>query len=267
MIKQKEVADFIVLWLKDKCERASQKGFVIGVSGGIDSAVTSTLCALTGKPVIVLNMPINQAVDQYDRSNEQIKWLESNFNNVSSRIIDLSDSYNALRETLLKEDVNKLAMANSASRLRMTILYAIANSNKFLVAGTGNRVEDYGIGFFTKYGDGGVDISPIADLLKSEVYELASKFDIPRSIQDAIPTDGLWDDNRSDEEQIGASYEELEWALNCYDVDPEMSTFEPNNRQIEVMNIYCDRHFNNAHKLESVPVCKIPEIVKYEKKI
>tara|TARA_Y100000310_G_scaffold235174_1_gene238193 strand:+ start:5252 stop:6031 length:780 start_codon:yes stop_codon:yes gene_type:complete len=253
MVKKK-TTNFITSWLKNILDETDQQGFVIGVSGGVDSAVTSTLCALTDKPVIVLNMPINQAIDQYNRSNEQIEWLKSNFNNVSSRVIDLSDSYNILRTTFLKEDINTLAMANSASRLRMITLYAVANSNRFLVAGTGNKVEDYGIGFFTKYGDGGVDISPIADLLKSEVYELASILGIPNSIQNATPTDGLWDDNRSDEDQIGASYEELEWALNFYDQNGD--TYDNLNiRQKQVLTIYKNRHLQNKHKLKAPPVC------------
>jgi NAD+ synthase len=262
-MKNKEIVNHIVDWLKNKLDISNTNGFVIGVSGGIDSALASTLASLTKKAVIVLNLPINQEEGQYSCSNEQIDWLKKRFNNVSSHIIDLTETFNSLKKSLPEKEVNGLALANTASRLRMTAIYSFANSNNYLVCGTGNKVEDYGIGFFTKYGDGGVDISPIADLLKSEIYELAKYLDVPQTIQDAVPTDGLWDDNRSDEEQIGASYEELEWALNYCD-NLEKGIFIPTleDRQIDVLNIYEKRHAANKHKLEAVPVCIIPELYK-----
>ncbi len=262
-MKNQEIVVHIVNWLKQQVDASGTGGFVMGVSGGIDSALTSTLAGLTEKPVVVLSLPINQEKGQHNRSNEQIQWLEKRFKNVSSHVVDLTETFNALKMSLPEKEVSGLALANAASRLRMTAIYSFANSKNYLVCGTGNKVEDYGIGFFTKYGDGGVDVSPIADLLKSEVYELAKHLRIPQSIQEAVPTDGLWDDNRSDEEQIGASYDELEWALN-YSDNLEKGIFIPtlSDRQIDVLNIYEQRHSVNKHKLETVPVCVIPELYK-----
>ena len=258
--RSESIINHIVDWLKERIKVSNTKGFVVGVSGGIDSALTSTLASLTEKPVMVLSLPINQEEGQHGRSNEQIIWLKRRFKNVSSYVIDLTNAFNSLKNALPEKEINGLALANTASRLRMTAIYSFANSKGYLVCGTGNKIEDYGIGFFTKYGDGGVDISPIAGLLKSEVYELANYLNIPQSIQDAVPTDGLWGDNRSDEEQIGASYKELEWALIYYE-EMENGIFTPSltDRQIEVLNIYDKRHRANKHKLESVPVCMIPK--------
>ena len=262
-MRNKGIINYIVIWLEQQIKKTATNGFVVGVSGGIDSALTSTLAAHTKKSVIVLNLPINQEQGQYNRSNEQIDWLKKRFDNVSSHVVDLTDTFNALRKTLPGKQITELALANMASRIRMTAIYSFANSKNYLVCGTGNKVEDYGIGFFTKYGDGGVDISPIADLLKSEVYQLAEQLQIPRSIQEAIPTDGLWGDNRSDEDQIGASYEELEWALKYFD-NLEKGIFVPtlDDRQLSVLNIYKQRHIVNKHKLDTVPVCIIPETYK-----
>ena len=264
----KNIQTQIVEWLRKELEERKQKGFVIGVSGGIDSAVTSTLCALTGAPVLVLNMPIHQAPDQVDRSYEHIQWLKDRFANVKSATADLTETFNSFAHTFPLD--NKLALANSRSRLRMVALYAFANANGFLVAGTGNKVEDYGVGFFTKYGDGGVDLSPIADLTKSEVYELAKFLGVVESIQLAAPTDGLWEDNRTDEEQLGCSYEELEWALDYYDANSSDSQGNqhvqigcdncPDNlteRQLKVLELYTGFHVGNKHKLELPPVCII----------
>lgn len=251
-----KVVDYIVGWLLETVQAAQCDGFVVGISGGIDSAVTSTLAARTRMPVIALNMPINQEVGQYNRSNEQANWLKNNFDNVESEIIDLSDVFNSF-VAATPDYVSLLGYANSASRIRMVTLYSIANTKNYLVAGTGNKVEDYGIGFFTKYGDGGVDISPIADLLKTEVYALANFLGVPQSIQEAAPTDGLWGDNRSDEEQIGATYKELEWALKYYDEvghNKDQLTF----RQQEILDIYEKRHTGSRHKLLLPPVCFIP---------
>lgn len=258
-MNNKQIVDFITTWLDSVVESASCDGFVVGVSGGIDSALTSTLAANTGRNVLLLNMPISQEKGQYGRSNEQIEWLKQKYENVSSYEIDLTDSFNVFLDTMSATDPTKLAVANSASRLRMMTLYACANSKNYMVVGTGNKVEDYGIGFFTKYGDGGVDLSPIADLLKSQVYELASYMGVPKSIQNATPTDGLWEDNRSDEDQIGASYDELEWALEYNDSGAEEQLSE---RQKTVLEVYKQRHYSTKHKLQMPPVCEIPKHLK-----
>ncbi len=250
----KEKIKHIVNWLNNYANNAHIDGFVIGVSGGIDSAVTSTLCALTGKKIIVLNMPILQPPSQFDRSNDHIDWLKENFEAVESHTTDLTNTFEQIRSDLPKDIQDFLTMANVRARLRMTTLYAYAGHNGFLVAGTGNKVEDFGVGFFTKYGDGGVDISPIADLTKTEVFELAKELNIINSIQIAKPTDGLWDDDRSDEDQIGASYPELEWAMDYI----EKKSSEPlSDRQKEVMEIYTRLNRANRHKMEPIPVCKL----------
>lgn len=250
-----KVAEYISQWLREYCENAKMDGFAIGISGGIDSAVTSTLCALTGKNVILVNMPIRQSDSEYQRSVEHIENLKSRFTNVSSIEVNLTSSFEQLQSVLPKQTaVNLLAMANTRSRIRMTTLFAIAQSNQCLVAGTGNKIEDFGIGFFTKYGDGGVDLSPIADLMKSEVFTLGKELNIVESIQNAAPTDGLWGDQRTDEDQIGASYPELEWAMTYNGDEIGLS-----NRQHEVLGIF--RKFNriNQHKMIPIPVCLIPE--------
>lgn len=262
-MNSESVKKHIVNWLSDQLNKSKQKGFVVGVSGGIDSAVTSTLCAETGAPIIVLNMPIHQNPNHVSRSDEHIAWLKSRYSNVSSYTVNLSEAFDGLCSSLPEEALGGFSLANTRSRIRMVALYAFANSNGFLVGGTGNKVEDYGVGFFTKYGDGGVDLSPIADLLKSEVYELSQHLGIVDSIQQAVPNDGLWEDGRSDEDQIGATYDELEWALNFYDqhkagwISATMSA-----RQREVMDIYLARHIGNSHKLNAPPVCEVPQGVK-----
>ena len=205
----------IVSWLQIRAEESGCRGFVVGVSGGIDSALTSTLCALTGLPTYVVGLPIHQPDTHVHRSERHMQWLQDQNANVRKQTIDLTTVYEVFRG--LPTEQSALALVNSRSRLRMTMLYSIANTHNLLVGGTGNKVEDYGIGFFTKYGDGGVDLSPIADLLKSEVREMAAYLGVSEEILTATPTDGLWEDDRSDEEQIGASYEELEWALEYYD--------------------------------------------------
>ena len=249
------VANYIIDWLRDQLKNTKQKGFVIGVSGGVDSAVTSTLCARSGLPVFCLNMPIHQAFDQYDLSEVHISWLTSKYENVGAHIIDLTETYDTLKNALLDLTINDLALANIRSRLRMVTLYAFANSNNYLVVGTGNKVEDYGIGFFTKYGDGGVDISPIGDLLKSEVYQLAEYLGILDSIREAEPNDGLWDDGRTDESQIGATYDEIEWAMKYFEEDCNTNMTGLSERQKEVIEIYLYRHKINKHKLLSPKVC------------
>jgi len=251
------VIKHIVAWLENYSESSFTKGFVVGVSGGVDSAVTSTLCALTGKNVIVVNMPILQPPSQYQRSNEHIEWLKRTFKNVTSFNIDLTKSFEQISTDLTNDIQDHLTMANVRARLRMTTLYAYAGHYGCLVAGTGNKVEDFGVGFFTKYGDGGVDISPIADLMKTEVFALAKELDIIQSIQLAKPTDGLWDDDRSDEDQIGATYPELEWAMTYNGKESTLS-----KREIEILAIYRKLNKANQHKMKPIPVCVIPESLK-----
>lgn len=251
-----EIIDHIVRWLKTYLESSPLKGFVIGISGGIDSAVTSTLCARTGKPVLALNMPIYQAKDQITRSSDHIAWLEKNFDNVKGIHIELSPIFDQIRHSFPDSIQDGLTMANTRSRLRMLTLYAFASHNKMMVAGTGNKVEDFGVGFFTKYGDGGVDISPIADLLKTQVYEIGRHLGVSEDILTAAPTDGLWEDDRTDESQIGASYEELEWAMQHLK-NPGKDPLT--DRQKKVISIYNGFHTANRHKMDPIPVCIIPE--------
>ena len=255
----KSIESHIVNWLFDYSKKSGLNGFVVGVSGGIDSAVTSTLCAKTGLNTIVLNMPIHQKSNQFDRSNEHINWLKNNFENVTSHEINLTEVYDSFSNALPKSNQDDLSMANLRSRIRMSNLYVFASNKKYLVAGTGNKVEDFGVGFYTKYGDGGVDISPIADLLKSEVFKLADHLGIVSSIQKAKPTDGLWDDDRSDEDQLGATYEELEWAMNYLKFNSQNNLSE---RQKKVLEIYNCHHQTNLHKMNPIPVCEIPESLK-----
>jgi len=254
------VVDHIVQWLSEYLDHSGLQGFAVGVSGGIDSAVTSTLCARTGKPVKALNMPICQAADQMGRSASHIQWLQARYSNVEGLTIDLTPAFKALQTTLPEEIQDDLSMANTRSRLRMLTLYGVSTHHRMLVAGTGNKVEDFGVGFYTKYGDGGVDLSPIADLLKSEVYTLARHMEIIDAIIQAPPTDGLWNDNRSDESQIGASYDELEWAMEFESGKGSEDRLE--ERQQAVLAIY--RKFNrvNRHKMLPIPICTIPDQLK-----
>lgn len=254
-MKNKEVINYITNWLKGYSEKSCTNGFVIGISGGIDSAVTSTLCALTGKKVMVLNMPIRQHQSELDRSNEHINWLKQNYKNVESDTVQLTDVFESVEQALPKAIQDFLTMANVRSRLRMITLYSYASHHKLLVAGTGNKIEDFGIGFFTKYGDGGVDLSPIADLTKTEVYELAKELNVVVSIQNARPTDGLFADCRTDEDQIGATYPELEWAMAYIE---NMENYPLSERQKEVMHIYRTRNNANRHKTDPIPVCLLP---------
>lgn len=258
-MKNKDVITYIVNWLNTYCDKSGTNGFVIGISGGIDSAVTSTLCALTGKKVLALNMPIKQHAAEFDRSTEHINWLKQNFKNVEAETVQLTDVLGSVENALPTAIQDFLTMANVRARLRMTTLYAFASHDKLLVAGTGNKIEDFGIGFFTKYGDGGVDLSPIADLTKTEVYELAKELQLVASIQNARPTDGLFADGRTDEDQIGATYPELEWAMSYVE---NMETYPINDRQKEVMKIYTSRNKANRHKMDAIPVCLIPHDLK-----
>ena len=248
------LADDISKWILNYAKNNNISCLVVGVSGGIDSAVTSVLCAKTGLNTIALNMPIHQDKSQYDLANMQIEWLKSNWSNVESCLIDLTQTYDTFSQNDLSEqNISKLSLANTRARMRMTTLYAIAGSNNGIVVGTGNKVEDFGIGFFTKYGDGGVDISPIGDLYKSEVYLLAKSLNVIQEIQQAAPTDGLWEDGRNDEDQIGASYTELEWAMEEI-INPSDSFFTPTDRQKEVLEIYLKLHKTNLHKIQEIPV-------------
>ncbi len=252
------------------------KGFVVGVSGGIDSALTSTLCAMTKRPVIVVNVPIHQHKDQYGLASAHINWLKKKFSNVSSQEVKLTGTFLKLLKSLPAEVRDNHSMANTRSRLRMLTLYAFSTHHRMLVAGTGNKVEDFGVGFFTKYGDGGVDISPIADLMKSEVYALARELGIIQSILDAPPVDGLWADNRTDEQQIGATYEELEKAMKHRSSKSrapspkskgnsrkaEARRLKLTAREKQVLKIYGRFHKMNEHKMKPIPVCIIPAKLK-----
>ena len=250
-----KVANHITAWLSEYSASAKSEGYVIGISGGIDSAVTSTLCALTGKKTILLTMPIRQTKAEYERAKNHINHLVQLYPNVIPMEIDLTQSFTQIEKDLPEEVLlNHLAMANTRARLRMMTLYAIAQVNSCLVAGTGNKVEDFGVGFYTKYGDGGVDVSPIADLMKTQVWDLAREIKVLPEIIEAKPTDGLWEDKRSDEDQIGASYPELEWAMEF-----KGDTSALTEREKTVLQIY--RKFNSAnqHKMKPIPVCLIPD--------
>lgn len=258
-MQTEKVVNHIVNWLKNYATNANVKGFVVGISGGIDSATTSTLCAKTGLDVLCIEMPIHQAPSHVSRAQEHIAQLKERFANVKDARVDLTPVFEEFKTEVSlegKEATVEMALANTRARLRMTTLYYHAGLLGMLVAGTGNKVEDFGVGFYTKYGDGGVDLSPIADLLKSEVYEIGAYLNVPESIMKAAPSDGLFGDARSDEDQIGASYPELEWAMAMDDKGMSASDFE--GRKKEVFEIY--KRFNtlNKHKMVPIPICEIP---------
>ena len=253
----KEIIEHIKNWLSSYHSQSSTKGFVIGISGGIDSALTSTLVAETNIPLLCIEMPINQNKNQVSRGKNHILWLKENYNNVKSIECDLTGIFEQFKSISSEKNKNQLlALANTRSRLRMTTLYYYAQLNNALVVGTGNKVEDFGIGFYTKYGDGGVDLSPIADLMKSEVFQLAKALKINKEILVAPPTDGLWDNDQTDEDQIGATYDELEWAMK------NKETKNLSKRQQEVIEIYNKFHAANKHKMMAIPVCNIPDNLK-----
>ena len=256
------IADNIIQWLKAYSKKSKTNGFVIGISGGIDSALTSTLCASTGLPTICIDMPIMQNKNEVNRASNHIKWLQKKFINVIHKSIDLNNVFNSFKNTVdQKNDKNNfLSLANSRSRLRMTTLYYFAGINNCLVAGTGNKVEDFGIGFYTKYGDGGVDISPIADLNKTDVFEISKKLGVLNEIVKAKPTDGLWDDGRTDEDQIGATYKELEWAMQQKVLNKKLIDFT--GREKEVFQILKNFNKQNLHKMNPIPIYKVPENLK-----
>ena len=247
---QQQIIGKIHRWLKVYASLANKRGYVIGVSGGVDSALVSTLCAMTGLDTCVVTLPIKKINFE---SLRHCEFLEKNYKNVVHINIPLTDLFEVFSSKFHGKD--DLALANTQSRLRMTALYHIAAIENMLVAGTGNKVEDYGVGFFTKYGDGGVDVSPIGDLLKTEVRELAKFLEIAPEIVNAAPTDGLWDDNRTDEQQIGATYAELEWAMNYVDRG-QRELFLP-DRQREVLKLYQDMHEKNLHKMKMPPICTL----------
>lgn len=258
-----KVAEHIVNWLKEYATNAKVNGFVVGISGGIDSAVTSTLCAKTGLPTLCVELPIHQAESQVNRGNEHIKQLRERYSNVSEVEVNLTSTFEDFKTVVPQIESSPtvdLALANTRARLRMTTLYYFAGLHGLLVAGTGNKVEDFGVGFFTKYGDGGVDLSPIADLVKSEVYELAKYLEVPTSIQKAQPTDGLFGDSRTDEDQIGASYDELEWAMQMQNTGKTADDFS--GRELEVYKIYRRLNRINQHKMVPIPICEIPKELK-----
>lgn len=251
--------DHISGWLKDYLVKSGAEGFVVGVSGGIDSAVTSKLAALTGEPVLCLEMPIYQSQDQVSRAMKHIRQLQEMHDNVRSQSLDLSgvfDTFMAQLPDYTDFEKHQHSLVNARARLRMTTLYYFAGLHNYLVVGTGNKVEDFGVGFYTKYGDGGVDLSPIADLVKSEVYAVGECLGIIPEILNAPPTDGLWGDDRTDEDQLGASYPELEWAMEVYAQGKKASDFD--GRQQEVFIIFEKLHRANRHKMDPIPVCVIP---------
>ena len=258
-----KINQHIVKWLLDYATNAKVKGFVVGISGGIDSALTSTLCAQTGLPTLCVEMPIHQAESHVNRANEHIDQLKKRFPNVFNERADLTPVFETFKNQVPSsenEAVLNLSLANTRARLRMTTLYYFAGIHGLLVAGTGNKVEDFGVGFFTKYGDGGVDVSPIADLVKSEVRLLAEFLKVPESILKAKPTDGLFGDDRSDEDQIGANYDELEWAMNQIENGKTPEDFS--GREAEVFKIYKRLNTINQHKMNPIPICSIPKDLK-----
>ena len=244
-MKPLEKAQFISNWIKNYTEMMPSKAqsLIIGISGGIDSSVSSTLSAMTGLKTIVLSMPIKQKSSQHDLSLKHQEWLIKNFDNVEAQTINLDKLFEIFKNTLSKFD-SELGLANSRARLRMTTLYQVAAANKGIVVGTGNKVEDFGVGFYTKYGDGGVDISPLADCNKTDVWEMGKELNILKEIIEAAPTDGLWDDERTDESQLGLKYEELEEAMK--------NTDSINREKYEKIRK------TNLHKMQPIPVCKIP---------
>ena len=254
-MQTQKVVESIANWLREYADKAGVNGYVVGISGGIDSAVTSTLCAMTGLDLLCVEMPIHQHADHVSRAQEHIAQLENRFENVRSTTSDLTPVFELFKATMPdhpSSDLKSLTEGNTRARLRMTTLYYHAGINELLVAGTGNKVEDFGVGFYTKYGDGGVDVSPIADLLKSEVYEVGKLLKVPQSIIQAAPSDGLYGAERTDEEQIGASYDELEWAMQQIEDGRAVKDFT--GRERDILNIYLSFNTKNQHKMKPIPV-------------
>ena len=265
----------IVQWMSDYMKKSNQKVWILGVSGGVDSALASVLCAETGYPLLCVEMPIHQNPEHVSRAQKQINWLKENYHDVHSIELELTSTFDTIVKDFekstaqipfaLDESTDELALANTRSRLRMIGLYYYSNRIKGLVCGTGNKVEDFGIGFFSVGGDGQVDISPIADLMKSEVRAMAADLGVLDEIVNAVPSDGLWDDTRSDESQIGCSYPELEWGMEYVNNHPDGihldidSNVELSIRQREILNIYIRRHVSNLHKMNPIPICSVAD--------
>ena len=243
-MKTSERINYIKSWIFDYCKSMPKEpdSLVIGISGGIDSSVTSTICALTGKKTIVISIPIKQIKEQHSLSLKHQEWLKNKFKNTEGYLVDLDNVFKSFNNSLNKFD-NEHGFANSRARLRMTTLYQVAASNNGIVVGTGNKVEDFGVGFYTKYGDGGVDISPIADCSKSQVWDMGKKLGLLEEIIKAQPTDGLWDDGRTDVSQLGMSYQELEEAMK----NPDTKGYKK----------YLEIRKKNLHKMKPIPVCKM----------
>lgn len=256
-MKPRETAQYITDWLTKYLKESEAKGFVIGVSGGIDSAVASTLAARTGLPLLCVELPIKQNRNEVNRGRDHIEFLKKNYSNTRAHQVEMTPVFNEFIKAF-PEDGNtrkkERSLANARARLRMTTLYYFSGLYDYLVIGTGNKVEDFGIGFFTKYGDGGVDLSPLADLTKSQVYKLGEELGVIESIMTAAPTDGLWADNRTDEDQIGAGYPELEWAMVFGGDDSKLG-----KREREVLEIYRSFRNTNLHKMVPVPICLLPD--------
>ena len=261
-MNEQRIIDHLVHWLDLVCEEKGQKGFVVGVSGGVDSAVASALCARTDKATYCVELPIRQALDQVARAERHTRALERDFRRVRRISKDLTGVFEELSATL-REGVpeggpDELALVNTRSRLRLGALYYYAATYSCLVVGTGNKVEQQGVGFFAKYGDGGMDLSPLGDLSKTEVYALAKALRVDPAIIDAAPTDGLWDDGRTDLDQIGATYPELEWAMDLREGGADTKGMKLSKRQRRVLKIYDERHADNRHKIAEPPVAPIP---------
>lgn len=255
-----KIIDHITDWLAAYVTTSGTTGFVVGVSGGIDSAITSTLGARTGLPMLCVEMPIHQAESQVSRARTHIEWLQRRYASVACTEVELTPVFDGLVHALDENDIgpgHDMALVNTRARLRMTTLYYYAAANARLVLGTGNKVEDFGVGFYTKYGDGGVDVSPIADLTKTEVYAVGRELGVIDAIMEAPPTDGLWGDDRTDEDQLGASYPELEWAMEFSGDEAGLGA-----REAEVLAIFRRLNAANKHKMEPIPVCIIPEELK-----
>ena len=252
IIDYKNLSEQIQNWIIDYVNKNNIKTLVIGVSGGIDSAVVSTLCSRTGIPTVAVGMPLNSKPENTRLSNLQLDFLSKL--NVQTIEVELSDAFKSFESTIPHHFKSELASANSKSRLRMMTLYHIATNRNGLVVGTGNKVEDFGVGFYTKYGDGGVDISPIADLYKTEVRELGRYLGVPQDIINTTPTDGLWDDDRNDEEQIGATYEELEWVME-YGINKQVYT----KKEFNILEIYQNFNNKNNHKMIQIPIFDLKE--------
>ena len=245
-MKTSERINYIKSWISDYCKSMPKEpdSLVVGISGGIDSSVTSTICALTGKKTIVISIPIKQIKEQHSLSLKHQEWLKNKFKNVERYLVNLDDVFKTFKNSLNKFESDR-GFANSRARLRMTTLYQVATSKNGIVVGTGNKIEDFGVGFYTKYGDGGVDISPIADCSKSEVWEMGKDLGILKEIIEAQPTDGLWDDGRTDVNQLGMSYQELEEAMKD-------SSNKNHTKYLEIRK-------RNLHKMNPVPLCKIKD--------